>query len=228
MTQRALLLPGSAGLDGNDDYRQLFSDLREEAIGRGFEVAVVNYPGQELLKADVLTFDGACSATAVAAKKFEPTWLVARSFGCQVLLAVLGAPGVLTCEGAVLWGPCTAAGYQRQWPDERTRIEAAEKYATQRRTRISETIFISPSLEELIQGARVNLRLCRGAEDSLNSTPEEIDFLKRLHMTAQPSFVCERREINGVGHSVFKDRVSPATWRDHCAALFTPFAVSES
>jgi hypothetical protein len=198
-------LPGTANPDGSPKYRQAYVLLADEARRRQCEYRMVEYPGWGTTANGLLNFPAALEAALRECGTFKPDWIIGRSLGCDVAVAVLSSEEswVSQCSGACLWGPSTSADIQRVWPSLKSQLDEMESYAKDYATFVAEDYFTSiPPFEKAIAGAAGNLRLARGAED-WDNTAEGLMALAETHRKSQPSFCVEIVQgIPGLEHTV--------------------------
>jgi hypothetical protein len=219
--QRILILPGSTSPIGSDYYKQVYATIEKEAARRGLESRTVIYPGQGGESSGVLTYAGAVEHTLNVGRKFRPSLLIGRSFGCSVATGVLGSNDewLNDCRTAVLWGPCTRETLHRIWPTKEKQQAEIEEYERNGTHLLLEFFNEYPAIEELIAGAKCNLRLIRGSEDIFNSN-EDLEGLAATHRRSQQNYTREIVVVDGLKHTVIEGNVSPELLSRYYRALF--------
>lgn len=217
---RILIIPGAAS-PLSREYTPVYALIENEARCRGGNVRTVVFPGQCV--PGTLTFLSAIRSTARLWKDLNPTWVIARSFGCVVLAKLLSDQHLTrSLQGAVLWGPTLSAWVKRFLPTEHDRIQEVEKYR-QHGTNLEPRFFDDfPALEILIEKLALDVRLSRGSLDKFNSR-EDLCYLAAIHQRENPSRTRDVVEIRSLGHSVTspgkRRRTSVSAYLD---ALFAP------
>lgn len=220
---RVLVLPGSAGPTGSEEYKQIYATISDEAMRRGLECKVTFYPGHEGLSSGLLTYASALSKALGECREYRPDWIIARSFGCVVAVGLLGSEEgwVLRCQGLVLWSSVLGSSINRIWSTEEKRretISGHREYDSYLAPDFFESI---PAVEDLIRTARCNIRLARGTRDTSN-TEEDIALLAETHRHTQPDFLTEVVAIEGVAHGVSKCSMPNNLLADYLSCLFDP------
>lgn len=200
--RRVLLLPGSANPQSSEKYRLVYGIIKRRAVKLECEFDQIDYPGWKD-RSERLNFNTAFQAGIRRCREFRPEWIIGRSLGCDIAVAVLssGESWVTGCKGAVLWGPSVSTDNHRLWPTSKEKKKEIAGYA-KHGTFLSEDFFDStPPLEKKIASAACNLRIARGKLDPYN-TPRTISILQEVHAKAQASFQVETMHIPGLAHSV--------------------------
>ncbi len=222
----ALILPGAAS-PKSPTYAGVYAAIEEEAQRRGFQCCLLHYPGQEGGESGRLSYASALLVATESLRRIRPAWIVARSFGCLVAVGALSCreKWVSDVEGVVLWGPVSRAGLLRLFPGSREKENEIQRYRKRHNTWMERDFFDSqPTLGYMIQSARTNLRLVRGAVDQYNDE-QDIAELHSLHSSAQPGLSCEAREVAGLAHTVNIEETNDDLVWQYFDALFDPIGL---
>lgn len=122
------------------------------------------FPGQGASDGEELTFEGSLASILREGGEFRPRWVIARSYGCLVVVAAAGtnAEWVRSCEGMALWGPCTGRTTQSRWGTDDKQAATIAEYA-KHGTRLARDFYTTmPAIEDRIRDARCFLRIVRG------------------------------------------------------------------
>jgi hypothetical protein len=215
MKRKLFLLPGMSS-PLSEKYKAIFQHIIELASSRGHESLVATYPGHG---SGVLTFEGAIEMAKRQCAEYKPTWVIARSFGCDVAADILSDKSLAKdVQGAVLWGPALG-NWPKRFP---TAAERREYLASYRKygTNISDTFLDDfPALELIIEKTQCNIRLVRGTNDDSNFR-EDLDFLAAVHKRGQASRKCEVVEIPGLAHTIEPSSCTDKQLKAYADALF--------
>lgn len=221
--RRVLIFPGGTSAIHSDRHKKAITVIEVEARRREYECSVVHYPGHDGESSGALNYRSAVDKAHVLCHDFQPNWLIARSFGCVVAVAVLASQeGWLDqCEGAVLWGPYFGAAVERLVPNDEKKRQMIDKYRRERKTFLASDFFQIPPIENLIRKVRCDMRLVRGTRDSSTSS-EEMEFLGAVHHRAQPDYLSEVVVIGGLTHEVVEEDLSAELMALYHDSLFAP------
>ena len=225
--RRVLVLPGTAR-PSDKRYQRVYETIENGATKCACECRTVSYPGQEGPSSGLLTYLGAVGRAYEAGRVFEPHWVIGRSLGCVIALAVAGMkePWVERIEGVVLWGPVLGSEMQRRWGSDEAQAEQVRRYEEQRGTFLAADFYKQlPAIESVAATASRNLRIARGSREEYN---EDIDLkcLESIHRRLQPSYLREVRMVEGVKHEVVAEECSPEALSAYLSVLFDPIAGS--
>ena len=221
MSDGILLLPGSSGWKGSKAYQDMFTEWENEARRCGFSPHLVSYPGQDpCAPEERLTLEGAIRVTRSACDETRPTWMIARSFGCQVALGAVasGGPWLSSLRGVTLWGPCLLSTYQRMWPTLESQLASAEGYRRYG-TFIEPEFYAGTALETLVRDAACHIRIVRGSSDEY-SISEDLAFLASIHRRFQFRWSCTTVELNGLTHKAHASEMTDPVAKAYFDALF--------
>jgi hypothetical protein len=223
MPSRVLVLPGSSS-PLNARFSAVFAGIESEAKRRGFEYQLVLYPGQNGRASGLMSYSSTLAQAAVLCDRFQPDWLIGRSFGCCVAAGLLAScqPWVRNCVGAVMWGPCLPATVKRIWPTDEDRRSATRKYAEERNTYWApDFLEVFPAIEQLVRNSASNLRIARGTLDEYN-TLADLNLLEAVHQQGQPAYHRIVKSLDGLPHEVVPDELTPTQRQSYFETLFSP------
>jgi hypothetical protein len=225
-----LLLWGSSGAYGDDgsakirEYKNALDLIGELATKYAFQISLVQYPGhptKEGVTTGELNFSSALSTVLVDCARFEPEWIIGRSFGALLIPAVLGSTAgwIRKCKGAVMWGPGFKRFNDKVWGKPEQKKQAIKDYRKFHTHLASDFFDTLPEVESLVPSADSNLRFARGTEDKFNST-EDLYHLSRLHEEAQPHMKREVTILAGFDHTPTKEKLSDQQIEQYSKCLF--------
>lgn len=217
---RLIILPGSSR-PGSKGYDAAYAGIKSEALRRQFDFKLATYPGQAGAGSGLLDYDAALTNVLDLCRTFRPNWIIGRSFGCLIAAGSLASveSWVDGCSGAVLWGPCLGRTIQRLWPtvaDRKAEIDGYARYGTMLSPDFFETL---PAIEEMIRGARSNLRICAGSFDKYCACTD-LETLAREHGNSQPRFAREIAFLDGLPHIVVPEETPEEALSAYYSCLF--------
>lgn len=203
MRDRLLLLPGTSN-PRSPRYRQVFEDIINLAAEQRFTSLVASYPGHGR---GTLTFKAALMKTRLQWKRYQPTWVIARSFGCAVAAALLADSSLAAnIKGAVFWGPTLSNWVRRFLPTQAQRKKEIASYRKYDANLFRTFLDDFPMLEVMIENAASHIRLVRGTRDKYNPL-EDLNFLAAIHRRGQPLKISEVVEIPGLEHTIVPSKL---------------------
>lgn len=224
MQSQCLNFSGSASPEASS-YEDVYATIVHGAEVIDPKPQVIVYPGQLGQGSGRLNYKSAVQHALQECRNHSPSWIVARSFGCEIACSALasGEEWVRGVKGVSLWGAGLLSTYRQVWPTREAQQKEIEKHKQKGTWLAEDCLDKLPGIENLIGNVRCNVRIARGSLDDACSS-DDIKLLFDIHRSQRPEFCQQLVEVSGLKHCVRKSEISAELLAQYYECLFVPFS----